>query len=324
MSKGLSKKQIVVVSSTLFGLLFGAGNLIFPVHVGQLAGSNAFPAFLGFILAGVGIPILGILSMSFSNTQGLFSFSAQVSKRFAYFFSILLYLTIGPLFVFPRSASISYGSGLQNIVGENFNQNLALFVFSLLFFLLVAFFTFRPSGITTWVGKIINPAFLVFFGILIIVALLNPMGNIFDIAPDTDFKTDHFYNGFLQGYGTMDVIAGLAFGIVVINIIKSYGINSSKSITKSLVTPGVLAGFLMIIIYGLCIFIGAQSRGVFETSSNGSIALSQISNYYFGIYGDIFLTGIVTLASLKTCIGLATSCSTAFTKIFPKGPTYNV
>lgn len=149
MENKLSKKQIVIVASTLFGLLFGAGNLIFPVHVGQLAGCNALPAFFGFILAGVGIPILGILSMCYSKAQGLFSFSSRVSKPFAYFFSVLLYLTIGPLFVLPRSASISFGSGLQNIVGPYVDLKLALFAFSLLFFLVIAFFTFRPSGITT-------------------------------------------------------------------------------------------------------------------------------------------------------------------------------
>lgn len=156
------------------------------------------------------------------------------------------------------------------------------------------------------------------------VALINPMGNISEITPDQDFATAHFFNGFLQGYGTMDVIAGLAFGIIVINIIKSFGAKSSSSVTKNLILPGVLAGVLMVVIYGLSIMIGAESRGVFEASSNGSVALSQISNYYFGIYGDVILTVIVTLASLKTCIGLATSCSQAFVKMFPKGPKYNM
>lgn len=324
MQSKLSKKQIIVISSTLFGMLFGAGNIIFPVHVGQLSGWNFFPAFIGFAIAGVGIPIFGIISMAYSKCQGLFSFSSKVSKKFAKFFSVLLYLTICPLFVLPRSASISYGSGLQNIIGQNFHQNNAFFIFSLLFFIVVAIFTFKPSGITTWIGKIINPAFLCFFGFLIIFALINPMANIFEIEPDQSFQTLPFFNGFLQGYGTMDVLAGLAFGIVIINIIKSYGIKSNKNITKSLILPGCLSGLLMMAIYGFCIIIGAQSCQVFEPSSNGSIALSQISNYFFGGFGDVILTIIVTLASLKTCIGVGTSCCQSFTKMFPKGPKYNI
>ena len=36
----LSHKQRLLVAGTLFGMFFGAGNLIFPVSMGQQAGSN--------------------------------------------------------------------------------------------------------------------------------------------------------------------------------------------------------------------------------------------------------------------------------------------
>ena len=39
-SPKLTKRQYFVVASLLFGLFFGAGNLIFPLHLGQLAGSH--------------------------------------------------------------------------------------------------------------------------------------------------------------------------------------------------------------------------------------------------------------------------------------------
>ena len=40
MKKHLTFKQKILVAGTLFGMFFGAGNLIFPVHLGQLAGRN--------------------------------------------------------------------------------------------------------------------------------------------------------------------------------------------------------------------------------------------------------------------------------------------
>ncbi|MEB3364509.1 branched-chain amino acid transport system II carrier protein [Lactobacillus sp. R2/2] len=44
----LTWKQYLVVASLLFGLFFGAGNLIFPIHLGQMAGANWLVATLGF------------------------------------------------------------------------------------------------------------------------------------------------------------------------------------------------------------------------------------------------------------------------------------
>ena len=60
MQKHLTFKQKILVAGTLFGMFFGAGNLIFPVHLGQLAGRNVLPAMIGFIITAVGIPIMGV------------------------------------------------------------------------------------------------------------------------------------------------------------------------------------------------------------------------------------------------------------------------
>ena len=60
MKKHLTFKQKILVAGTLFGMFFGAGNLIFPVHLGQMAGSNVWQAILGLLITGVGLPLLGV------------------------------------------------------------------------------------------------------------------------------------------------------------------------------------------------------------------------------------------------------------------------
>ena len=40
----------------LFGLFFGAGNLIFPIHLGQTAGENVWLVNLGFLITAIGLP----------------------------------------------------------------------------------------------------------------------------------------------------------------------------------------------------------------------------------------------------------------------------
>lgn len=43
MKQKLSGRDYTYVASMLFGMFFGAGNLIFPVHMGQMAGANVWP-----------------------------------------------------------------------------------------------------------------------------------------------------------------------------------------------------------------------------------------------------------------------------------------
>ena len=86
MKKHLSFKQRLLVATTLFGMFFGAGNLIFPVHLGQLAGKNIIMAMLGFIITAVGIPILGVAAIGNTHSSGLQELSSKVSKGYGYFF----------------------------------------------------------------------------------------------------------------------------------------------------------------------------------------------------------------------------------------------
>lgn len=94
MKNKLSSKESLLIAIMLFGMFFGAGNLIFPVHLGQLAGYNVIPAALGFIFVGVGIPILGVASIGITKSSGLLELSSKVSKKYGVFFTCLLYLTI--------------------------------------------------------------------------------------------------------------------------------------------------------------------------------------------------------------------------------------
>ena len=202
MKKKLTVQEYVVVASMLFGLFFGAGNLIFPVHMGQMAGSQLVPATLGFLITGVGLPLLSVAALGISKSEGLFDLSRKVSRPYAYFFTCLLYLTIGPFFAIPRCATTSFTVGLEQVLPQNGSNTLYLLLFSVAFFAAALFFALRPGKILTWVGKILNPCFLVFLGILVVVALLSPSAAIADVEPLGDYASQPFFAGFLEGYNT--------------------------------------------------------------------------------------------------------------------------
>ena len=313
--KKLTFKQKTLVAGTLFGMFFGAGNLIFPVHLGQLAGSNIWPAIIGFIITAVGIPIFGVAAIGITHSDGLQALSSKVGKGYGIFFTCLLYLTIGPLFAIPRCATVSFTTGVTPMLGDGSKEWLALLIFSAIFFAFVLFFSLRPGKITVWIGKIINPIFLLFLAVLVIAALTHPSTSVSAVEPAEAYKTGAFFSSFIEGYGTMDAIAGLAFGIVVIDVIRRMGVSDDNAVAYDVLGSGVLTGILMAVIYVVTILMGTQSRGLFETSDNGGIALTQIAGHYFGSVGQIILAITITFACLKTSIGLVTSCSETFVKM---------
>jgi len=115
MKEKLSFKQNLLIGSLLFGLFFGAGNLIFPVQMGQQAGKNTFIATIGFLITGVGLPILGIIASSLSKSESLFdidnggSILSMVSNHyFGFVGKVLLAAIVG-------IACVKTAIGLLNI-----------------------------------------------------------------------------------------------------------------------------------------------------------------------------------------------------------------
>ena len=147
MKRKLTAKEYTYVASMLFGLFFGAGNLIFPVHLGQMAGSNVWLAILGLLITGVGLPLLGVAALGISRSNGLFDLSSKVNRPYAMFFTCALYLTIGPFFAIPRCARRHSPWDLSRCFRKMAVTHCTLLLFS------VAFFSLRRSFFRTAPGQ---------------------------------------------------------------------------------------------------------------------------------------------------------------------------
>lgn len=325
MKRNLTLKETVVITSMLFGMFFGAGNLIFPAKVGLDAGSNMWSAFAGVFVTAVGIPMLAVVGLGLSRSEGVVELSQRVSRKYSLFFCTLLYLTIGPLFAIPRCASTAFSVGAVNLLPQE-GERLYLALFSLVFFAVVLYFSLKPGGIMTWIGKWLNPVFLVFLAVLVIAALAKPVSSISAVAPAENYASSGsaFFRGFLEGYNTLDALAGLAFGIVVIDVVRKNGISQPERVAVNTAKAGIFSCLFMGLIYLFITLICAQSAPVCAGADNGGTVLGTIANHYFRSAGSVLMTLIVTFACLKTAIGLVTSCSKAFVDMFPKGPGYTV
>ncbi len=315
MNHKLTHAEYIFVGSMLFGMLFGAGNLIFPVHMGQLAGSHFWGANFGFISTGVFLPFLALIAFGLSGSASLEEMAANVHPVFARIFTVLLYLTIGPAFALARTGTVSYQIGIAPFVeGE---QPLLLAAFTFVFMAVALLFSLKPSKLIVYIGKGLNPIFLGFLAILVGTALVFPMGSLSTALPQGEYVQHAFLTGFKEGYNTMDVLAMLAFSIVVIDTLKDLGITDTRNITRDLLKVGIIVVVLMAVIYTLITWLGTSSVGQLAISANGGIALAQITHSYFGSVGGVLLAAIVTFACLKTAIGLITACSNTFVQLFP-------
>lgn len=311
----LSFSSYFVVGVMLFALFFGAGNLIFPATLGQNAGTNIWPAIIGFLITGIGLPFLGILAMGFSGSRNLQELASRIHPLYAVIFTSLLYLTIGPFFAAPRTGAVAYNIGIAPYVGEGFNH-VGLLLFTLLFFAATLWLSLNPAKLVERVGKYLAPGIVILLAVLLTMVIVKPMGAI--EAPQDGYTSGAFMKGFTEGYNTMDALASLVFGIIVINAIRSMGVKSKRGVLIATAKSGAVAIALLGIIYVGIAYLGATSTAAFGIFETGGPVLSSAASYYFGTVGTVMLTIIITLACLTTSIGLMIACGEYFHTLFPK------
>ncbi|MGE6256388.1 branched-chain amino acid transport system II carrier protein [Heyndrickxia sporothermodurans] len=315
MKDKLSFSSYFVVGVMLFALFFGAGNLIFPAQLGQNAGTNVWPAVIGFLITGVGLPFLGILVMGVSGTRNLQELSSRIHPIYGIIFTSLLYLTIGPFFAAPRTGAVAYDIGISPFVGKEFGQA-GLLIFTILFFAITLWFSLNPAKLVDRVGKILSPGIIILLILLLIMVIVKPMGSI--EAPQEAYASGAFMKGFTEGYNTMDALASLVFGIIVINSIRAMGVKSTRGILAATAKSGTVAITFLGIIYVGIAYLGATSTQKFGLFETGGPVLGSAASHYFGMAGTIMLSIVILLACLTTSIGLMTACGEYFHTLFPK------
>lgn len=314
-------KQITAIGLMLFAMFFGAGNLIFPVFMGQSSGDNTIWATLGFLLTGVGLPILGVAAIGYSGGD-MQDLASRVCKKYAIFFSVVLYITIGPAFAIPRTATTSFEIAIAPFFAPAM-KDMALYGFAAIFFLLSWWLSVSPSKLVDRIGKVITPALLLFLAVLFVAATLSPMGHWQAASAAYQDPLKALTQGFLDGYNTMDALASFVFGIIVVNAVRQFGVEDNKTVALLTLRAGVIAGACLGIIYVFLCFIGAASVSQLGMLENGANILVGVSTYYFGSFAQILMGLIVFLACFTTSVGLITSCGEYFNRLIP-GLNYKI
>ena len=308
----LSRSQFLTISLTLFAMFFGAGNFIFPPNLGKEAGQNFYMAIMFFCATAVLLPVLGVAGIA--RAKGLQSLVRRIDPVFAIVFTALLYLTIGPLFAIPRAANMPFDIAIKPFISEERLQ-IWLFVYSAAYFALNYYICMNPSKLVDLLGKYLTPILLALILLLFGAGFLFPIGSF--VAPSGEYIHHAAAKGFVEGYQTMDALASLAFGIIVIDAIKTTGVSDEKHLVSSTIKAGMMSGVILMMIYFMLGYLGATSAELFKDTPeiNGAMLLSRISDHYFGSIGVVILGSAFFLACITTTLGLISSASEYFEEL---------
>lgn len=315
MKKQSSTRNFLVIVSMIFALFFGAGNLIFPLHLGQMAGHNWVAAAWGFCLAGVLLPLLALFGLARTHACSMYEVFLPLGKTPALILLVLIQLTIGVLMGTPRTATVSFTVGIAPLLPHHL-QRVGLLIFAALYFIACFAVAYSESTFLNQVGKILNPLCLLLLFTVFFMAFKNPLGGFHQAAQGV-YNHNALASGFLEGYNTGDALGGLAFGVAIINGITALRI---KNIDKTLATAGSAAMALIAVIYVLLIAIGTMSLGRFAISDNGGVALAQVvrARAYGGHVGQALLAALIITTCITTGMGLVSTFALDFHRYFPK------
>ncbi|PCS23571.1 branched-chain amino acid transport system II carrier protein [Candidatus Enterovibrio escicola] len=313
MRDNLKANDILALGFMTFAFFLGAGNLIFPPQAGLLAGEHMFSGMLGFLITAVGLPLIGIIAIAVSGGcwKGL---TRDLPVSVATLMAVLIFIIIGPAFAAPRAGLVAYEMGFKPFLSDE--SELELVLFSVSFFTIVMFLSLFEGKLIDTIGKLLTPILFVSLSILAISVIVNPLGDIG--AAQGTYIDQAFTTGFLEGYNTMDTLAALMFGMLIVDVIRKKGINSDAQTCRYLILAGVIAAVGLTIVYVSLFYLGATASTVAIGATNGGSILSSYVTVLFGSTGQIVLSTIIILACLTTVIGLVSACADYFSILSDK------
>ena len=298
-------KKGALTGLLLFGIFFGAGNLIFPPSLGALSGEHFLPAIAGFVFSGVGIAVLTLIIGTLNPKGYIHEISTKVSPWFATLYLVVLYLSIGPFFAIPRTATTAYEVGISPLLSDA-NKGLGLIVFTLLYFAAAYLISLNPSKI-----------------LIVILVVLGAIkyGGTSPQAASAAYQASAFGTGFLEGYNTLDALASVAFSVIAVQTLKQLGFSSKKEYISTIWVVGIVVALAFSALYIGLGFLGNHFPVPAEAMKGGTpgvYILSQATQEIFGSTAQLFLAAMVTVTCFTTTVGLIVSTAEFFNGRFPQ------
>ena len=301
-----SLARVITTALAIFAMLFGSGNLMLPMRVGQMCGSAFNWGFLGFLISGVLLPLLGLITI-IAYHGDYRAFFGRLGRRTGAFMIFYSMLAIGPLIVMPRIVCLSYT--LLRPFLASWGLSVSAFAFACAFLSLAYVVTFRPTVLLGIIGKFLSPLKVASVVAIILIGLWNADGaHTAYVSVWSALET-----GMVYGYGTLDLLGAIFFGAIIVSLLRQdqSGTSEDHTLNTSMLTATyaslAAATLLGAIYYGMMI-LGAKYGQGLESLNEGAL-FSAITFKIFGVYGAAMIAITVFLACFTTTVSLATVVS---------------
>ena len=314
----MNRKKLVtdsiVVGFALFAMFFGAGNVVFPPHLGMHAGEQWANGFLFYFIADIGLALVAMFAIL--HAGGADNITGRIGHVASKVLMCAVILCIGPMVAIPRTAATTLEMSVTP-----FFSGMSPVVFSIIFFAVILLLSIKQSAVIDIVGKILTPALLIGLLVLIVKGFVSPIGDIVDTGVSASEVT---VNGIKSGYQTMDVLAAMAFGIIILSSADEKGYTDSKSAAKMIGIAAALSGVLLLIVYFGLTYLGATASTVFPTDISRANLLIGIVELLLGKAGLIIFAIVIALACITTAVALVSSAASFFAKLANDKISYSV
>ena len=299
--------EIVVVGFALFSMFFGAGNVIFPPFLGMEAGSRWLEGFSAYFIADIGLAMMGMFALLRVGS------SEQVLRRAgklpAEILMCAIVLCIGPMVAIPRTSASTYEMAIApNLSG------VSPVVFSVAFFALILVLCLKESAVVDIVGKVLTPLLLVGLFAIIIKGIVTPLGEIAALPQIGNVTV----TGIKAGYQTMDALAALPFGIIILQSVTAKGYKQGRSQLR------VVGGAALLAVYMGLAYLGATVSTQYTGSIGRAALIMAIVEALMGKTGVVIFGVVVGLACVTTAIALTSSAAAYFSELCRGKVSYKV
>ncbi len=298
-------RDILIIGFALFSMYFGAGNVIFPPFLGFQTAGEWISAFVSYYMADIGLALVAVFAMlkCKSDIEGV---TKRIGKYPAMILSTAIVLCIGPFVAIPRTSASVHEMSIIPIFGD-----ISPVITSVVFFLIILVLCLNESSVVDIVGKFLTPALFIGLLILIIKGIVDPIGVI-----ESEPKISHVVSaGIASGYQTMDVLASLVFGVIILRNVKERGYKDENKQMLITGASSLVAGLGLLIVYGGLTYLGATSSGVFDDTISRSALVTSIVRLLFGEMGIILFAVVVGLACVTTAVALVSSTASFFDEL---------
>lgn len=293
--KAILKSESISTGLAMFSMFFGAGNIIYPLAIGQYAGDQNIYAILGLLLTAAVMPIAGVIAMILFDGDYR-QFFGRLGQKPGFILALLTISLLGPLGSTPRCIALSYTT-LQSSF-----PTLTPTLFSLISCAIIFLFTVRKKHILSLLGWILTPLLLASLIIIIGVGLLTAT----EATPVTATPLSMFFHGLNEGYNTMDLLAAFFFSSTIIQILreKATGTEAMKgNYLQTAFQASLVGASLLALIYIGFSYIASFHGNSLDLMSKDQL-LAAITMKIAGPYAGLLVCVAIALACLTTAIAL--------------------